>query len=466
MSSKLTPAPIDSIAVLPLRNLSGDPEQDYFADGMTEALMTDLAKIGALKVISRSSIMRYKGTDKPLEQIARELDVDVLIEGSALRIGDRVRITALLIDPETNQALWADRYEQDLQDVLLLQSEVAQAIATQIQVAVTPEESERLASARPINPEAHEAYLKGIFHWQKLTPQDLDTALSYFELALTKDPDYALGYLGIARVWGGRNQMGYVPTSEAAPKSQAAILKALELDDSLAEAHRVLAGAETWGKWDWPSAERAFERAIELNPNDADSRAYYSHFLNIVGRPDEAMTQIERALELDPFNALYRALYGVDLNFARRYDDAIAEFRKALTTSPNMPFALNTLAKAFHHKAMYEEALDAQRSYLAAIGHREGEEALTRRYADGGYTGAMRRVADAVAASSLRTQTRAYIVAGFYARAGDKKRALEWLERAFANRDPGMPYLRMPEFDSVREDPRFQDLLRRMKLPE
>ena len=253
---------------------------------------------------------------------------------SALRVGDRVRITAQLIDPETNQALWADSYERDLQDVLLLQSEVAQAIAAEIRVALTPEETTRLASARPVNPEAHEAYLKGVFHWQKLTPEDLDAALSYFELALEKDPDYAPAYVGIANVWASRNQQGLVPVREATSNQKAAVLKALELDDSLAEAHVALALLETWAEWDWPSAERAFERAIELKPNDANARAWHSHFLNIVRRSDEAMAQIERALELDPLNALYQAVYGVDLILVRRYDDAIAQFRDARRLAP------------------------------------------------------------------------------------------------------------------------------------
>ena len=203
ISSRAGPAPIESIAVLPLQNLSGDPEQEYFADGMTEALITDLAKIGALKVISRSSAMRYKGTDKPLAEIADELNVDAVVEGSALRVGESVRIMAQLIDPETEQALWAESYERDLENVLLLWSEVAQAIAGEVQVALTPEETKRLASARPVNPEAHDAYLKGSYHWKKLTPEDLDTAERYFELALEKDPSYAPAYAGLAMGLGG-----------------------------------------------------------------------------------------------------------------------------------------------------------------------------------------------------------------------------------------------------------------------
>jgi TolB-like protein len=443
LSERLLPgatrSPIESIAVLPLTNPSGDPDQEYFADGMTEALITDLAKIGALKVISRTSAMRYKGTDKLLPEIAQELNVDAIIEGSALRSGDRVRVTAQLIDVETEQALWAETYERDFQDLLVLQSDVAQAVAREIEVAVTPEETARLASVRPVNPEAHENYLKGVFHWQKLTPADLDAALSYFELTLEKDPDYAPAYVGIARVWAGRRQSGYVPAREATPMEEEAVLRALKLDESLAEAHHALAIHKTWGEWDWPSAERAFERAIELNPNYAETRAYYSHFLNIMERHDEAMAQIERALELDPFNALYQALYGNDLHIVRRYDDAIAQFRKALRTSPNLPFVHLVLCDALHLKGMYEEALAAQKAFLATIDDREGEEALTRGYAEAGYTGAMRRLAELAAARSRKTHTLAMTVAMLYLRAGENDLALEWLERAFADRDPSLP---------------------------
>ena len=462
VSSKLTLASIDSIAVLPLQNLSGDPEQEYFADGLTEALMTDLAKIGALKVISRRSVMRYKGSDKPLEEIAAELDVDAIVEGSALRVGDRVRITAQLIDPETNQALWADSYERDLQDVLLLQSEVAQAIAAEIRVALTPEETTRLASARPVNPEAHEAYLKGVFHWQKLTPEDLDAALSYFELALEKDPDYAPAYVGIANVWASRNQQGLVPVREATSNQKAAVLKALELDDSLAEAHVALALLETWAEWDWPSAERAFERAIELKPNDANARDWHSHFLNIVRRSDEAMAQIERALELDPLNALYQAVYGVDLILVRRYDDAIAQFRDARRLAPGNAVVHTGLEDAFYLKGMYEEAFEEKKA--AAAGDREMEAALVRGYAEGGYPGAMTRAADTLAVRS--NYNKPMKIAALYASAGKEDQSLDWLEKAFEARDPNIPYISvLPRFDSLRDDPRFQDLLRRMNLP-
>ncbi|TDI34181.1 MAG: tetratricopeptide repeat protein [Acidobacteria bacterium] len=463
--SRTKRAPVESIAVLPLRNLSGDPAQEYLADGMTEALIADLAKIGALKVISRTSVMRYKDSDKALGDIASELNVDVILEGSVLRVGDRVRITAQLIDVHTDQALWAETYERDLRDLLVLQSEVARAVAEEIEVVVTPEETNRLASARPVNPEAHEAYLTGRFHQNKLTPADIETALSYFELALEKNPDYTLAYVGIASVWGGRLQMGFVPSSDGLPLQREAIVKALELDDSLTEVHIGLAALKTWGDYDWPAAERAFERAIELNANSADARTLYSHFLNIVGRPDEAMAQIERALELDPLNAFSHAFHGVDLNFVHRYDEAIEEFRYALRLTPGLPFATNGLSLALHLKGAYEEAVAAQRSYLSAIRDVEGEAALAEGYAEGGYTEAMRRLAETRAERSLKTDTGACWLADLYIRAGENELALEWLERAFANRDPNMPYLLLPHYDSVRDHPRFQDLLRRMNLP-
>ena len=432
---------------------------------MTEALITDLAKIGALKVISRTSAMRYKGTDKPLSEIASELSVGAVIEGSALRVGDRVRITAQLIDVETDQVLWAETYERDFQDLLVLQSEVARAVAREIEVAVSAEETTRLASARPVDPEAYENYLKGVLHWQKLTPPDLDAALSYFEFALEKDPDYAPAYVGIANVWASRNQAGLVPSAEAVPFQKAAVLKALELDDSLAEAHVASAVFETWAEWDWPSAERAFERAFELKPNDADARALYSHFLNIVGRPDEAMAQIERALELDPLNTLNRVFYGVDLTIVRRYDDAIAELREARKLAPGNKVVHTGLHTAFYLKGMYEEAFKEQKTWFAAAGDREMESALVRGYTEAGYPGAMSLAADTLAA---RPNYYAPMeIAGLYVSAGKKDQSLEWLEKAFEAGDPNIPYLSViPHFDSLRDEPRFQELLRRMNLPE
>ena len=297
---------IESIAVLPLQNLSGDPEQDYLAAGMHEALITDLGKIGALRVMSRRSVMRYRGSDRPLPEIARELNVDAVLDGSTLRSGDQVRITAQLIHAATDSQLWAERYERNLRDILTLQGEIATAIAREIKVKLTPQEQTRLASARTVNPEAYEDTLKGRFPAQKFTPQDFEIAMDYFQRALEKDPNYALAYAGIARVWTSRQQMGFVPPREAEPRAKAATAKALELDSTLAEVHHRLAVVRGWTDWDWQGADAEFRRALEINPNYAEARAVYSHLLMIMSRPEEAMGQIERALELDPHNPCSR----------------------------------------------------------------------------------------------------------------------------------------------------------------
>jgi TolB-like protein len=469
ISSRAGPSPIESIAVLPLQNLSGDPEQEYFADGMTEALITDLAKIAALKVISRSSSMRYKGTDKPLSEIANELNVDVLVEGSAQRVGDSVRIMAQLIDPETEQALWAESYEQDLENVLLLWSEVAQAIAGEVQVALTPEETNRLASARPVDPEAHDAYLKGSYHWKNPTPANLDTAQSYFELALDKDPSYAPAYAGLAWVWAARQQMGITPPHEAGPKGKTAALQAIALDDSSAEAYGALGVIRTWTDWDWDGAGQAWRRALELDPNAANTHAYYAHFLAITGRVDEAVPHSERAIELDPFNALYHALYAVVLQYDRRYDEAIAAARTARAMQPGMPFARSTLQYVLFSNGMRDEMLAVQREWI--VRDSELVEAFEQGLAEASYEGAHRRIADIMAARLEASDGvvppggfDAFFIAQQYLYAGDYDRTIDWLEKSYEARIPNMPYLGRPHWDALRSNPRFQDLLRRMNL--
>jgi serine/threonine protein kinase/Tfp pilus assembly protein PilF len=457
----------ESIAVLPFENLSGDPQQEYFSDGMHEALITDLDQVSGLKrVIARSSVMRFKGTETPLSKVAQELKVDALITGAVLRSGDRVRVTAQLINPATESQLWAQSYERNLRDVLSLQKEIVSAITREVKVQLTPQEQTRLASARQVNPEAYDAYLKGKFEWYKLNRQGLDSALQYFTLALEKDPEYAPAYAGVASVWGGRKQQGFASYDEATPKQKAAALKALELDNTLAEVHYTLAGIDTWTDWDWLGAEREFRRAIELNPNLPDARIYYSHFLNIMKRPKEAMEQAKRALELDPLNTLFQGLYGMDLMFARRYDDAIAVLSNILKTSPNDAIALSTLRSAYHMRHMYNEALEIWRASYAAKGDHEAEDALALGFKEAGYQGALQRVAETFVARSRTTYVTPWQVATLYTRAGKNSEALEWLEKAYQAHDQNMPYISVdPIFDNLRNEPRFQDLMRRMKFP-
>ncbi|MFZ2054632.1 MAG: protein kinase [Candidatus Aminicenantales bacterium] len=462
------PKAIESIAVLPLENLSGDPQQEYFSDGIHEALITNLAQVGGLKrVIARSSVMRFKGTKLPLSKIAGELKVDVLITGAVLRSGDRVRVTVQLINPATEAQLWAQNYERDLRDVLSLQNEIVSAITREVRVQLTPQEETRLASAGQVNPEAYDAYLKGQFQWCKLNRQGLDAALQYFQFALEKDPEYALAYAGIAKVWQGYMQQGFLPYDEVTPKVKAAALKALALDSTLADVYFTLAAISTWADWDWMGGERAFRRAIELNPKYPDPRIYYSHFLNIMKRPNEAMAEAERALELDPLNVLFQGLYGMDLMYAGRYDDAIAVLRKILETSADDAVALSTLRSVYHMKHMDKEALEIWKASYAAKGDQEAEEALELGFKEAGYQGALQRVAEMLVARSRTAYVTPWQIATLYTRAGKSREALEWLEKAYVAHDPNMPYISVdPIFDDLRADPRFQDILQRMKLPK
>jgi serine/threonine protein kinase len=458
----------ESIAVLPLENLSGDAQQEYFSDGIHEALITDLAEVGGLKrVIARSSVMRFKGSKTPLSKVASELKVDALITGAVLRSGDRVRVTAQLINPKTEAQLWAQSYERDLRDILALQNDIVSAITREVKVRLTPQEETRLASARQVNPEAYDAYLKGQYEWHKFSRQGLDSALKYFELALEKDPEYAPAYAGLSRVWGGFTQQGFMSSAEATPKQKAAALKALELDSTLAEVHFTLAGINIWTDWDWPGGDREYRRAIELNPNYADARIYYSHLLNYMGRPKEAAVEADRGLALDPLNILVQDIYAMYLMQARRYDDAVAGLLNVLKTSPDDAIALSTLRSAYHMKHMYKEALEIWKASYAAKGDHEAEEALDRGYAEGGYQRALQRVAETLAERSKTTFVTPWQIATLYTRAGINNEALEWLDKAYQTHDPNMPYISVdPIFDPLRNEPRFQDLLRRMKLPK
>jgi serine/threonine-protein kinase len=455
------------LAVLPFENLTGDPDQEYFSDGLTEDMITQLGRLAPerLSVIARTSSMRYKKSDKPIDQIGRELHVDYLLEGSARREADRIRVNATLISVSDQTQRWAESYERDLAGILNVQGDVARGVARSLSVALLPAEQRRLANPRAVNAAAYTEYMQGQAHAQKLTRPDLETALHYFDRALQHDQNFALAYAGIARVWGGRRQMGFVSAAEATPRAAAAIVKALALDDTLAEGHAGLAAHKAYGEYDWRGADVEYRRALDLDPNLTDAMASYSHVLQALGRPNEAMAQIRRALDVDPFNANHRAFYGVDLVFVRQYDEAVVQFRKALETSPNLPFAQIQLANALHMKGARAESLAVMRAQAAAGGDRESEEALTRGDAEGGYVEAMRRSADVLAARSRSTNAAAVRVASLYMRAGDTDRALEWLDHAVAGGDPNVYGAMSPMWDGIRSNPRFKSFLRRINLP-
>jgi serine/threonine-protein kinase len=458
---------IRCLAVLPLANLSGDASQDYFADGMTEALIANLSKIRALKVISRTSIMQYKAAKKPLPQIARELGADGILEGSVQRSGGRVLVTAQLIHAASDTHLWANTFERNVQDVLVLQSDVATTVASEIKVAITPEETRHLTRTRQVNPEAYEAYLKGRFHSFKLSQRDLNTGLQYFQLAAEKDPTYAQAYAGMAGAWFMLADAGFLPPDEAYPKAKTATLKALELDETLAEAHEWLADFAWLRDWDWATGEREFRRAIELDPNYADAHFAYSDFLITMKRPVEWSAEIHRAIELDQLNFFYKAFYGWHLIYAGRYDEAIAQFNAVLATEPDFSSAHMGLWGAYYKKGMLPEAFASARKFYSVLGDQEAVAALDRGYSAAGYRGAMKRAADTLASRSRHTHVPAIRIARLYAHASEKRQALRWLEEAYAQRETNLVHINVGwDWDALRSDPQFQDLLRRMRLPQ
>ncbi len=456
---------IDSIAVLPLDNLSPDPEQDYFVEGMHEALTAELSKISALKVISRTSAMRYQNTDKPMPQIARELDVDALIEGSVAREGDQVRITVQLIHGPSDKHLWAESYQRELRGILTLQSEVAQAVAYEVKVKLAPEERTQLASARTVNPAAHEAYLLGRFYANKLTDEALDKAIAYFEQAVRIDPDFALGHAGLASAHFERSIWGDVPFSQSAPLMRRAVLKALQLDENLAEGHTVLGAIEYVYDWDWTGAEKELQRALELNPNHVEAHMQYAFFLQAVGRSGEAIGHIQRARQLDPLSPTVYSAVGRVHYRARQHQRAIEYYRKAIELDPTYVPVYGRLAETYEVLGKYEEAQSALEE-----GSRASGPQTRRNVAAFGYlyavTGQKRKALDAVEEFKQRESQGSYPIALIYAGLGDKDQAMAWLEKTYQERGFLVFLKTDPKFDLLRDDPRFQDLLRRMNFPE
>jgi TolB-like protein/Tfp pilus assembly protein PilF len=463
---RAAPAPAMRLAVLPFENLSGDPQQEYFSDGLTQEMISQLGQLHpqSLSVIARTSVMRYKNSSTPIDQIGRELGVEYVLEGSARREGSQVKVTAELIQVKDQAQLWSDTYEREMSGILALQNEVSQKVAAALALKLLPTEQGRLANAPTVNPEAYDACLRGYHYYIFTTKADLDTAEKYFQMALAKDPNYALAYAGLALVWACRQQMGYVPPAEAGPKGKEAAQKAVALDGNSAEAHYALADIMTWTTWNLKDADGEWKRSVELNPNYADSLAAYSHYLMIMGRPEEAMRQIERAVKLDPYNVMVITFYAVDLIMARRYDEAVAQALKARELQPGSPIAIGALLFAYAAKGMEKEALAVGRESIKIYGITDLDAALDRGFKQGGFQGAMKTLAEKLATLANQGLVLPLDVSFYFLIAGDKKNGLEWVERGYEMHDPSMPYLRMPIYDTIRSEPRFQALFRRLGL--
>jgi TolB-like protein/tRNA A-37 threonylcarbamoyl transferase component Bud32/Tfp pilus assembly protein PilF len=461
---------IDAIAVLPIENLTGDAEQEYFALAATDELIGQLSQISALRVISRTSIMQFKGKEKSLPEIAKELNVDALVEGTVLQVGDSVRVRVQLIEalPEERN-LWAQTYDREITDVQVMYREMARAIADKTRIDLTAQEEAILASTHQVDPEAYEAYRKGLFHWYRLAEHDLEIARQYFELALEKDPNYALAYLGLDSVLGGYRIQGLMPAIEASEKRKVYRQKAMELNPNLPELQFHIAGGNVWGtpNWDWEAGEKAYLRAIELNPNYAMAHAYYAYLLFYLNRPEEAMAQIEQALEIDPFHANIRTVYAWCLMYAHRYEEAVEFLEETIRTDPTGQMALGGLRAAYHMIGEHEKAIDVWKTWFSSRGEIEDEEALIRGYEEGGYYRALSTVADTKVERRKRTFVSPWQIATLYTRAGEKEKALDWLEIALEEQDPNFSYICVdPIFDYLRDEPRFKELIALLNLPQ
>jgi len=458
---------IQSLAVLPLENLSGDPEQEYFAEGLTEALINTLAKIGALRVTSRTSAMQYRKTDKNMPQIARELNVDAIVEGTVLRSDDRVRISVQLVDGHADTHLWAESYDRDLRDILALHSEVARAIAREIRVKLTAVDQARFADARPVEPKAYEAYLKGRYYWNRRSGDGFGKAVQHFQQAIAKDATCALAHAGLADCHSLLGAWGRIPPEEGCRKAKELAIEALELDNSLAEAHASLAFATMWYDYDFLTAEQEFERSIELNPRYAMGHSWFGFYLAMMGRYEEAYTEITRALRIDPHSSAIHYAFGFLYWSWRRYDQAIEQYEKALALEPANAIAHGFLCLAYLSKSLYKPAIGAaQKSVQLSQGASSFVALVGEAYAAAGCREEAHKVLEQLQEVSKHQYVTPYLVARIYSALGDKDEAFRWLEVGYREHEALMVTLNTdPRMDELRSDRRFQNLMGRMNFP-
>jgi len=457
------------LAVLPFQNLTGDPEQEYFADGLTEEMITQLGRLrpDQLGVIARTSVMGYKHSDERLDQIGRELSVQYVLEGSFRRTGDRLRITAQLIQVKDQSHLWAQDYDPLPQDVLTVQDEAAIAVAREIQLRLTPQQRTDLARARTVDPDAHEAYLKGRYFWNKRTEDGFRKSIEYFNQSIAKDPNYAQAYAGLADAYVLLSGYGFVAQGEAMPKAKVAAQKALAIDDQLADAYTSLGLISLQYEWNWTEEEKDFKRAIELDPNYSVAHHYYGDgYLPLVGKTDEAIAELRKAHELDPLSPIIATDLAKRLCDAHRYDEALALFQKTLEVDPDFVQAHHYLAQAYEQMGRYPEAIaevekiKSWEDLTFAVGQ------LGHIYALQGRRPAALEIADKLRQRSAQRYADPFYLIKIYAVLGEKELALVWLQKGYEQHSVAMLRLRHdPDYDSFRSDPRFQDLIRRVGLP-
>jgi TolB-like protein/DNA-binding winged helix-turn-helix (wHTH) protein len=444
---------ITALAVIPLENLSAASDEEYFADGMTDELITDLAKTSGARITSRTSVMRYKRTSKSVREIGRELNVDALVEGTVTRSGHRVRITAQLIQVATDMHLWAETYDRDLSEIIALQSEVATDIARRISTVVRP-----LDQSRTVSPHAYGLYLKGRYFFYQYTTEGWQRSIEHFNRAIEADPGFAPAYAGLADAYIVAGTYGSIPTQEALTRGKLAAAKALELDDKLASAHYALATAYTWYDWDWANAEKEFQRGLALNPNDALGRNWYGGYLSVQGRHQEALDQHERARELDPFSLIINANLVRSLYWGRRFDDAIIHARKTLQLDPKFGVTLFWLEGSLRHKGMFKEAVALRQAFATP----ERAQVIAHTFRTSGFGALLRENAE-----TFKNDGSLVEAARCFAQIGEKEQALSLLEDCYQRRCSSIVSLKAePDFDVLRSEVRYQDLERRLGLQQ
>ncbi len=456
---------IRSLAVMPLTNFSGDPSQDYFADGMTEALITDLAQIKSIKVISRTSVMHYKGTQKTLKEIAGELKVDGIVEGSIIRSGDRIRITAQLIQAASDQHLWAESYERDAHDILALQSEVAGAVARKIKATLTSDEEKHLTQTKKVDPEVHELYMKARYFTAKGQESDLKTAVDLLRTAIDKDPNNAQLYVGLSAAYAGFADFFLAP-ADVMPQAKAAALKAVKLDDNSSEAHTVLGSVQLLFDYDWPGAERSLQRALQLNTNNAEAYQWYAILCAVLGRRNEALSLQNKAYELDPLSPFVNS-YAIWVSFLTKdYDLSMEYGRKALEIDPKYPLYYFQLSYTYAEKMDRQHAIAAAEKALQLYETPMFMMGVAQHYAAGGRTKDAKRLLNHLIEISGKHYVCPYEMAVIYLYLNQINTALDWLEKSYDDRSMCIIYIKSdPRLVSIHSDPRYQKLLKKMKLP-
>lgn len=456
-----------SLAILPLRNFTENDNRIYLAAGLHSNLITNVSKISSLRTITPRSTLKYKNSEKSISEIANELGVDAILEADIMKFEDTVQLNFRLIQAVPKErTIWAQIFEKPISEIYSLFDEVSQQIAIEMDLTLTDQEKLLLSSAKKVDPEAYQAYLKGVFYWMKLTENDLEQSLKYFLLALKIDPNYAAAYVGIASVGAAKMQNGIVRGIEVIPKLDSLMSKALELDNSLPEVHYSIALWNTWGKWDWKNAGIAFKKALALNPNQALTHAYYSHYLYIIGEPELALPQIEKALELDPVTPLFQGVYAMDLNYSRKFPEAIDILNKILRINQRDPLALSALRSAYHNNKEFDKAYEIFVRSYEAENDKEAVLALKNGYASGGYPGALNSLAEFLINRSSDKYVTPWRIGTLYARSGNNDLAINYLYAAYNDHDSNMPYINIdPIFDDLKNYKEFRNLIAMMNFP-